>query len=79
MEDFVRQRQRWAYGTLQSLRLPHGPLRACGLSPGQKLAYLEGVIHWLNNLPRLVLMLMPLSYGLLGVAPILLDQRAIID
>lgn len=79
MEDFVQQRQRWANGTLQSLRLAHGPLRAYGLSPGQKLAYLEGVIHWLNNLPRLVLMLMPLSYGLLGVAPILLDQRAIIE
>ena len=75
MEDFVQQRQRWANGTLQN----HGPLRACGLSPGQKLAYLEGVIHWLNNLPRLVLMLMPLNYGLLGVAPILLDQRAIIE
>ena len=79
MEDFVQQRQRWANGTLQSLGLPQGPLRVHGLSPGQRLAYLEGVIHWLNNLPRLVLMLMPLSYGLLGVAPILLDQRAIID
>ena len=79
MEDFVQQRQRWANGTLQSLALPQGPLRAHGLSPGQRLAYLEGVIHWLNNLPRLVLMLMPLSYGLFGIAPILLDQRAIID
>ena len=79
MEDFVQQRQRWANGTLQSLGLPQGPLRVHGLSPGQRLAYLEGVIHWLNNLPRLVLMLMPLSYGLLGVAPILLDQQAIIE
>ncbi|WP_226408019.1 glycosyltransferase [Synechococcus sp. MU1625] len=79
MEDFVQQRQRWANGTLQSLGLTHGPLRAHGLSPGQRLAYLEGVVHWLNNLPRLVLMLMPLSYGLFGIAPILLDQRAIID
>ena len=79
MADFVRQRQRWANGTLQSLRLPQGPLRAHGLSLGQRLAYLEGVVHWLNNLPRLVLMLMPLSYGLLGIAPILLDQQAIIE
>ena len=79
MADFVRQRQRWANGTLQSLRLPQGPLQARGLSLGQRLAYLEGVVHWLNNLPRLVLMLMPLSYGLLGITPILLDQRAIIE
>ena len=40
MEDFVQQRQRWANGTLQSLALPQGPLRAHGLSPGQRLAYL---------------------------------------
>ncbi len=79
MADFVQQRQRWANGTLQSLRLPQGPLQARGLRLGQRLAYLEGVIHWLNNLPRLVLMLMPLSYGLLGITPILLNERAIIE
>ena len=79
MADFVQQRQRWASGTLQSLRLSQGPLRARGLSLGQRLAYLEGVIHWLNNLPRLVLMLMPLSYGLLGIAPIELNGGAIVE
>ncbi|QNJ05324.1 putative polysaccharide-forming beta-glycosyltransferase/ family 2 [Synechococcus sp. MEDNS5] len=72
MADFVRQRQRWASGTLQSLRLPEGPLRGAGLTPWQRVAYLEGVVHWVNNLPRLVLMLMPLSYGLLGTVPILI-------
>ncbi len=78
MADFVRQRQRWAAGTLQSLRLADGPL-APGLGLGQRIAYLEGVLHWCNNLPRLVLMLMPLSYGLLGVVPILLTPEAIIS
>ena len=42
MLDFVRQRQRWASGTLQALRLRQGPLRLKGLSWGQRLAYLEG-------------------------------------
>ena len=79
MADFVRQRQRWAAGTLQSLRLSSGPIRAGGLSLGQRLAYLEGVIHWINNLPRLVLMLMPLSYGLLNILPIHLTGRAILE
>ena len=37
------------------------------------------MIHWLNNLPRLVLMLMPLSYGLLGIAPLQLNARAIVE
>lgn len=79
MVDFVRQRQRWASGTLQSLRLPQGPLRARGLSLGQRLAYMEGAIHWINNLPRLLLMLMPLSIGLFGVLPIRLNADAVLN
>ena len=70
MLDFVRQRQRWAGGTLQALRLPQGPLRMKGLGWGQRLAYLEGALHWLNTLPRLALLLLPLGIGLLGVLPV---------
>jgi len=72
MLDFVRQRQRWAEGTLQSLGLAQGPLRSPGLSLGERMAYLEGAVHWFNNLPRLLLLIMPLSYGLLDVVPILM-------
>ncbi len=75
MADFVRQRQRWANGTLQSLRLRDGPLGGGELLFSERVAYLEGVVHWFNNLPRLVLMLMPLSYGLLGTVPILISSR----
>ena len=74
MADFVRQRQRWANGTLQSLRLSDGPLGPGELRFGERMAYLEGVVHWFNNMPRLVLMLMPLSYGLLGTVPILISS-----
>jgi len=76
--DFVRQRQRWAAGTLQSLRLPQGPLRQGGLGWGQRLALLEGCLHWLNHLPRLLLLVMPLSYGLLGVSPILISRQGLL-
>ncbi|MBM5800047.1 MAG: glycosyltransferase [Cyanobacteria bacterium K_DeepCast_35m_m2_023] len=76
--DFVRQRQRWAAGTLQSLRLPQGPLRQGGLGWGQRLALLEGCLHWLNHLPRLLLLVMPLAYGLLGVAPILISRQGLL-
>lgn len=76
--DFVRQRQRWAAGTLQSLRLGQGPLRQGGLSLGQRLALLEGSLHWLNHLPRLLLLLMPLAYGLLGVTPILISRQGVL-
>ncbi|MEN9387394.1 MAG: hypothetical protein RLZZ255_370 [Cyanobacteriota bacterium] len=78
MLDFVRQRQRWASGTLQALRLRQGPLRLRGLRPGQRLAYLEGALHWFNTVPRLLLLLMPLSIGLLGIAPVLLTDAAVL-
>ena len=78
MLDFVRQRQRWAAGTLQALRLRQGPLRLRGLGWGQRLAYLEGALHWFNTVPRLLLLLMPLSIGLLGVTPIQLSDRAVL-
>jgi cellulose synthase (UDP-forming) len=78
MLDFVRQRQRWASGTLQAMRLRQGPLRLRGLRPGQRLAYLEGALHWFNTVPRLLLLLMPLSIGLLGVLPVLLTDAAVL-
>ena len=45
MADFVPER--WASGTLQPV--PEGPLRGSGLTPWQRVAYLEGV-HSINNL-----------------------------
>ena len=77
--DFVRQRQRWAAGTLQSLRLPQGPLRQKGLGLGQRLALLEGCLHWLNTLPRLLVLLLPLCCGLLGVMPIVIGQEGLVS
>lgn len=79
MHDFVRQRQRWAAGTLQALRLPQGPLRVAGLHWHQRLAFLEGGLHWFNTVPRLVLLLMPLSLGLLGVLPVHVTEEALVE
>lgn len=66
----ARQRCRWASGTLATLRTGANPLLIPGLNPLQRLAFLEGILHWLNVLPQLVLVLMPLSLGVLGVAPL---------
>ena len=79
MLDFVRQRQRWAAGTLQALRLPQGPLRVSGLSWQQRFVFLEGALHWFNTVPRLLLLLMPLSIGLLGVVPVQFTTDALIN
>lgn len=66
----ARQRCRWASGTLQTLRTGASPFTIPGLSPLQRLAFLEGILHWCNVLPQLLLLLMPLSIGVLGVAPL---------
>ncbi len=79
MLDFVKQRQRWAAGTLQALRLPQGPLRLPGLSLGQRLAYLEGALHWFNTVPRLLLLLMPLCIGWLGIVPAQFSLTAVLN
>ena len=74
----AHQRSRWASGTLQTLRTGANPLRIAGLRPLQRLAFLEGILHWCNVLPQLVLMLMPLSFGLLGVPPLELRDHGLI-
>ncbi len=66
----ARQRCRWASGTLQTLRTGASPFSIAGLRPLQRLAFLEGILHWCNVLPQLLLVLMPLSIGVLGVAPL---------
>lgn len=66
----VRQRCRWASGGLQTLRTGANPLRIAGLKPLQRFAFLEGILHWFNCLPLLVLLLTPALGGLLGVVPL---------
>jgi len=75
----ARQRCRWAGGTLQTLRTGANPLRIPGLTPLQRLAFLEGILHWLNVFPQLVLVLMPLSLGVLGVAPLRLSGEGLLS
>ena len=74
----ARQRSRWAGGTLQTLRTGANPLTIAGLNPLQRIAYLEGILHWFNVLPQLLLLLMPLGFGLLGELPILVTGNGLL-
>lgn len=64
------QRCRWASGTLQILRTSANPLTIPGLNPLQRLAFLEGILHWLLVFPFLFLALAPLLLGLVSLAPL---------
>ncbi len=64
------QRVRWAQGTLQAFFIQANPLTIRGLRPIQRLAHLEGLLHWFTSISRLGFLLIPLSYAFLGVIPI---------
>jgi cellulose synthase (UDP-forming) len=61
----IGQRVRWAQGMAQILRVSN-PLFGRGLALGQRLCYLNASLHFLYGLPRLIFLLGPLAYLLLG-------------
>ncbi len=70
MAAHATQRLRWARGTLQAFFIQSNPLTIPGLSPLQRLAHLEGLLHWFTSFSRVGYLLMPLAYSFLGVIPL---------
>ncbi|MFO7141664.1 cellulose synthase catalytic subunit [Arthrospira sp. PCC 8006] len=68
--DHLNQRMRWARGTLQAFFINSNPLTIPGLTIRQRLAHLEGLLHWFTSISRIFILLMPLAYRFLGVIPI---------
>ncbi|HEY9629298.1 MAG TPA: glycosyltransferase [Coleofasciculaceae cyanobacterium] len=64
------QRLRWARGTLQAFFIKANPLTIQGLNPLQRLAHLEGLLHWFTSISRVGFVFMPLAYSFLGVIPL---------
>ncbi|XHX78354.1 MAG: glycosyltransferase [Stenomitos frigidus ULC029] len=70
MADQALQRVRWAQGTLQAFFVKANPLTIRGLRPIQRLAYLEGLLHWFTSISRVGFLFMPIAYAFLGVIPL---------
>ncbi|WP_066116683.1 glycosyltransferase [Geminocystis sp. NIES-3709] len=66
----IKQRKRWARGTIQTLFIKENPLKLKGLKWQQKLAHLEGILQWFMSPLRLILLLLPFAYNCLDVIPI---------
>lgn len=64
------QRIRWAQGTLQAFFINANPLTIKGLRPLQRIAHLEGLLHWFTSISRVGFLMMPLAYSFLGVIPL---------
>ncbi|MBM3488582.1 MAG: UDP-forming cellulose synthase catalytic subunit, partial [Alphaproteobacteria bacterium] len=65
-EALVRQRTRWAQGMTQ-LFIRDNPLLKRGLSLPQRLCYLAGMLFWQFPFARVVFLLAPLAFLLLGL------------
>jgi cellulose synthase (UDP-forming) len=61
----IGQRIRWARGMIQILRTDN-PLFARGLKFPQRICYFNAMFHFMYAVPRLVFLLAPLMYMLLG-------------
>jgi cellulose synthase (UDP-forming) len=72
------QRLRWARGTLQAFFIKANPLTIPGLNPLQRLAHLEGLLHWFTSISRVGFLLVPLAYSFLGVIPLRADTAEVL-
>jgi cellulose synthase (UDP-forming) len=61
----IRQRVRWARGMAQIFRIDN-PLSGKGLTFGQRLCYLNAMLHFFYGLPRLIFLTAPLTYLFFG-------------
>ncbi|MFM2245594.1 MAG: UDP-forming cellulose synthase catalytic subunit [Pseudomonadota bacterium] len=73
----IAQRIRWARGMTQILRLDN-PLWKRALSWPQRLSYLNAILHFQFGIFRLIYLLAPLSYLLLGLRPLSADPLAMV-
>ena len=65
LSSHIGQRIRWARGMGQIFRVDN-PMLGRGLSFGQRLCYLNAMLHFFYGLPRLVFLTAPLAYLLFG-------------
>lgn len=77
MDRFIRQRARWTKGMLHILRRDN-PLGGPGLTIGQRLCYLNAMLHFFFPLPRLAFLLAPVAFLLFGQTMIAADWRMLL-
>jgi cellulose synthase (UDP-forming) len=65
LSGHIGQRIRWARGMTQIFRIDN-PMTGKGLNLGQRLCYLNAMLHFFYGVPRLVFLTAPLSYLFFG-------------
>jgi cellulose synthase (UDP-forming) len=67
--SFIRQRCRWALGTMQCIYLPGGPFRARGLTLLDRLFFLDPVFFYLSYFWPFLILTAPAIYWWTGIPP----------
>lgn len=67
IDEYIKQRARWAEGTLETIRSKYNPLRVQGFSWMQRFVYLAGVLYWIEEILKLVSYFTPILYFLFGI------------
>jgi cellulose synthase (UDP-forming) len=69
LAEYLRQRCRWATGTMQCIYLPKGPFRGKGLSLLDRLFYLDPVLFYMSFLFPFLMLYAPAMYWWTGMPP----------
>ncbi len=67
--DYLRQRMRWAKGSVQFFIFDN-PLLKKGLTISQRICYFASFYYFLHGFPRFIYLVAPLSYLLAGIPPL---------
>ena len=66
INEYLKQRMRWAEGTLRIVISQHNPMKLSGLSAMQRFIYLSGTLYWLEEILKTLSFLAPLLYLFFG-------------
>lgn len=66
INEYLKQRLRWAEGTLRMVISQHNPLWLSGLSFMQRFTYTSGTLYWLEEILKTLSFLAPILFLFLG-------------
>lgn len=66
INEYLKQRMRWAEGTLRMVISKHNPLWLSGLTFMQRFTYASGTLYWLEEMLKTLSFLAPLFYLFFG-------------
>lgn len=64
--ELVKQRERWCRGNIQVFK-HYNPFILKGLTPAQRICYVDGVLYWFSNLIKMFYIIVPILFLSTGI------------